>query len=95
MGHTAIWKIVIGEKFSFIHFIRWINLQYTYVSSLVSIEAGIKEAVMAFPQLNNIYDTLLVGISRTIQYSKNHTAKEIRSGNCLTGLIIVKKFSCT
>ena len=61
------------------------------MSSLVSIKAGMKEAGMAFPPLNNINDTLLEGISRTLQHLKNQTTKEIRTGICLTRLTMVKK----
>ena len=38
------------------------------MSSLVLIETGMEEACMAFLPLNNMNDTLLEGISRTIQY---------------------------
>ena len=54
------------------------------MSSLVLIEAGIKDAGMASPSLNNKNDTLLEGISRTIEYLENQTTKEIRTGICLT-----------
>ena len=46
---------------------------------------------MAFPPLNDINDSLLEGISRTIQYLENKTLKKIRTGICLTRLIMVKK----
>ena len=56
------------------------------MSSQVLIEAGMKEVGMAFPPLNNINDTLPVGISRTIQYLENQTTIEIPTGICLTKL---------
>ena len=61
------------------------------MSSLVLTEAGMKEAGMAFPPLNNINNTLLEGINRTIQYLEDQTTKEICTGICLTGLIMVRK----
>ena len=61
------------------------------MSSLVLIEAGMKEAGIAFLPLNNMNDTLLEGISRTIQYLENQTMKEIHNGIFLTKLIMVKK----
>ena len=53
-----------------------------------------KEAGMAFLPLNNINNTLLEGISRTVRYLENQTMKEIHTGICLTMLIMVKKLLC-
>ena len=62
------------------------------MSSLVLTKAGMKEAGMAFLPLYNINETLLEGISRTIQYLENQTTKiKIHTGIYLTGLVIVKK----
>ena len=64
------------------------------MSSLVLIEAGIKEAGIAFLPSNNINDTLVEGISRTIQYYlENQTMKQIRTGICLTRLTMVKNYN--
>ena len=62
------------------------------MSSLVLIKTGMEEACVAFLLLNNINDTLLEGISRTIQYLQNQTMKKIRTVIRFTRVIVVKKF---
>ena len=51
-----------------------------------------KEAGVAFQPLGNINDTLLEGLSRTIQVLENQAMKKIRIVICLTILIMVNKF---
>ena len=56
-------------------------LQYICVSSLVLIEARMKETGVAFPLLSlTIKETLLQGISKTIRYLENQITKKIPTG---------------